>query len=136
MKRIHSRRHLLSGSGTLSDELSRLGRVRNASGQSSQARKADWRRSVTGFSTLEADYGLGSGHELDSPSSVLEGSVPVLGDGFLVLLGQKKVVVVATEPHRLGVVEEVHPRMDMIEVKPLLFSDWIFLTCGEGELRK
>lgn len=59
---------------------------------------------------LQAYDGFGTGHELDGPPGVLGGTVSVLVDGLLVFLGQEVLLVVAAEPHRLGVVEEVHPR--------------------------
>lgn len=54
---------------------------------------------------LEADDGLRVGHQLHGPARVLGGSVSVLGHRILVLLGQQILVVVATQPHLLGVAE-------------------------------
>lgn len=65
---------------------------------------------------LEADDGLGVGHELHGPARVLGGSVPVLSHLLLVLLGQQVLIMVATQAHRLGVAEEVHAGSELVGI--------------------
>lgn len=65
---------------------------------------------------LEADDGVGVGHELHGPARVLGGSVPVLSHLLLVLLGQQILIMVATQAHRLGIAEEVHAGAELVGI--------------------
>ena len=65
---------------------------------------------------LEADDGVGVGHELHGPARVLGGSVPVLSHRLLVLVGQQVLIVVATQAHRLGVAEEFHGGAELVGI--------------------
>lgn len=103
---------------------------------------------VLTIARLEADYVVGSGDRLDSPSSVLGESVSVLGDRFLIIVSVEVLVVVATETHGLGIVEELHSRSEVIRKRPRrrktgeiqkeyrgeeVTSSWFFLLTHEEE---
>lgn len=110
---------LQPGAGALLDWLPLERRV-EARGQSLEnfpAGHSEQERVVGGgeilaVAALQPDNGVGigagEGNELDAPSGVLGGSVPILSDGFLVVVGEQVLVVVAPEPDHLGVAEEIH----------------------------
>ena len=66
------------------------------------------RRQVFSVTALESDDVVELRNELHRPLGVAGGSVAVLRDGLLVLVGQEVFVVVAAEAHRLRAVEELH----------------------------
>lgn len=78
-------------------------------------------REVLVVTALEADYVVVNvivvGEEFDGPAGVLGGSVAVLADGFFVFFSCQVLVVVTPEADCLGVLEEIHCRCLLMNLK-------------------